>query len=188
MINELITAGLFGRSPSITLPRLGTVSSGLLGGFAQVVIDGDSDPIAHTTTTTPCRSTVPLSAGDRVIVELIGRTRIVTGVLGGAPKRYTCPLQPGFSGLVYVEVQGGRAFLHMSVTTTQTFASSPLVATLPAQVSPPTTSVLFVAVGQYGDEVSSTPAWVTPAGEIAFSGYSVPVGQGRHGMGASWAI
>jgi len=52
-------------------------------GLVEVVLDGDTDPTAMA-------STVPCSDGDRVLVLLLGGTRVVTGVIGA-----TCPYAVG---------------------------------------------------------------------------------------------
>ena len=87
-VNDLIATGIF-KDPE--RPRdawsLGTVSGTPAAGVVSVILDGDA-------TATAMLTTVACANTDRVLTLLLGRSRIVTGVIGG-PAPAPCPFAVG---------------------------------------------------------------------------------------------
>jgi len=75
-VNDILRSGAFTDPPAPSDSwSLGTVSGAPSGGVASVVIDGD-------TAGTSMTMLVPCADGDRVLTVLLGRSRMVVGVIG----------------------------------------------------------------------------------------------------------
>lgn len=142
-----------------------------------IVLDGDTDP-------TPATGTSSLAVGDRVVCLIVRRRLIALTAVNATPSTHPLTLS-GASGAAYVQVHGGRAYLHLDFTVGATALSNGHhLTTLPVGTRP--------AAELYGTGATlaglAARLIVHPTGEITVRNPQLPANAAVTYAPMSWAV